>query len=174
MINDLAIFTIFDHRLNMVDPHRHGYHDRGEKVDGRLQYSYNARLATNHKLKVNQNQNSSSEPLLATTQLDRTTTELLLYTGTVTNSSNCTTSFIIRNLSSKSILSILKAIQTRDRGTAMRLSLDRADTAGTTATAGRPPVTAWLRYPHSVVRRISQCYQTNFRSGNMPITTDGW
>ena len=52
----MAIFIIFDHRLNMVDPHRHGYHDRGEKVDGRLQYSYNARLATNHKLKVNQNQ----------------------------------------------------------------------------------------------------------------------
>ena len=68
----------------------------------------------------------------------------------------------------------------------MTLSLDRAGTAdttattatkgstttmGTTATAERPPVTAWLR---SVDRRISECYQTNFRSGNMPITTDGW
>ena len=52
----MDVFTIFDHRLNMVDPHRHGYHDRGEKVDGRLQYSYNARLATNLRLKVNQNQ----------------------------------------------------------------------------------------------------------------------
>ena len=64
----------------------------------------------------------------------------------------------------------------------MTLSLDRAGTAdttattatttmGTTATAERPPVTAWLR---SVDRRISECYQTNFRSGNMPVTTDGW
>ena len=63
----------------------------------------------------------------------------------------------------------------------MTLSLDRAGTADTTATtaiptdttatAERPPVTAWLR---SVDRRISECYQTNFRSGNMPITTDGW
>ena len=63
----------------------------------------------------------------------------------------------------------------------MTLSPDRAGTADTTATtaiptdttatAERPPVTAWLR---SVDRRISECYQTNFRSGNMPITTDGW
>ena len=62
----------------------------------------------------------------------------------------------------------------------MTLSLDRAGTADTTATTtttdttatvGRPPVTAWLR---SVDRRISECYQTNFRSGNKPITTDGW
>ena len=168
-------FTFFDHRLNMVDPHRHGYHDRGEKVDGRLQYSYNARLATNHKLKVIQNQNSSSEPLLATTQLDRTTTELLLYTGTATNSKNFITNFIIRSLSSRSTLNTLKAIQTRGLCTAMRLSKGRAGIADTTATAGRPPatVTAWLRYSHSVDRRISECYQTNFRSGNMPITTDG-
>ena len=43
MIDDMDVFTFFDHRLNMVGPHRHGYHDRGEKVDGRLQYSYNAR-----------------------------------------------------------------------------------------------------------------------------------
>ena len=55
----------------------------------------------------------------------------------------------------------------------MRLTKGTADTADTTATAGRPPatVTAWLRYSQD--KRISECYQTNFRSGNMPITTDG-
>ena len=81
------------------------------------------------------------------------------------------TDFIIKSLSSN----FLKGIQTRGMCTTMRLSKGRADTADTTATAGRPPatVTAWLRYSHSVERRISECYQTIFRPGNMPITTDG-
>ena len=45
----------------MVDPHRHGYsyHDSGEKVDGRLQYSYNARLGTNHILDIRYVKNKS-------------------------------------------------------------------------------------------------------------------
>ena len=117
------------------------------------------------------NQKFSSEPLLATSQQDRTTTELLLCTGTATNSKNFITNIIIRSLSSN----YLKDIKTRGMCTTMRLSKGRADTADTTATAGRPPatVTAWLRYSHSVERRISECYQTIFRPGNMPITTDG-
>ena len=64
----------------------------------------------------------------------------------------------------------------------MRLGPGRAGTADTTATttatattiAGKPPVTAWQRYTQPVDRRISGSYKTNFRSGNMPITTDGW